>query len=175
MLGAPVIVRLIGDLAARRVPLAALLLPDVRDADRCTRGMERRPLKKVLVGRDGRLRSIGSVAMPLAAVAGGVDAVGYLALFHLFVAHMSGNSVGFAANLARAQWREAGMRGLPVPCFVFGIIFGALAAELAARARSGHALARTLVFELAAVAALTVTGMVYAPRGFVGAPLGWRF
>lgn len=88
---------------------------------------------------------------------------------------MSGNSVGFAANVARAQWREAGIRGLPVPFFVVGIVLGALVAEAAARRRSRHPLATALMVELAAVAALTAAGVSLAPRGSVGAPLGWRF
>src|SRR5690349_14078489 len=129
---------------------------------------ESRRLKSVHADGDRALLSIGWVAATLAGVAGGVDAVGYLALSHLFVAHMSGNSVGFAANLARGEWREAAIRGLPVPFFVLGIVIGAFAAELAARSRRPRALARALSWELAAVATVMVTGIVHAPSGSVG-------
>jgi uncharacterized membrane protein YoaK (UPF0700 family) len=73
------------------------------------------------------------LAVLLAAVAGSVDAVGFLTLAHLFTAHMSGNTVGMGAYLGQHQWGEAFRRGFPVPLFVLGVVCGAGITETAVR------------------------------------------
>lgn len=73
------------------------------------------------------------LAVLLAAVAGSVDAVGFLTLAHLFTAHMSGNTVGMGAYLGQRQWGEAFRRGFPVPLFVLGVVCGAGITETAVR------------------------------------------
>jgi len=47
------------------------------------------------------------IALSLAIIGGFVDAVGYLALFRLFTAHMRGNTVAGGADLAQQEWSEA--------------------------------------------------------------------
>jgi uncharacterized membrane protein YoaK (UPF0700 family) len=73
------------------------------------------------------------LAVLLAAVAGSVDAVGFLTLAHLFTAHMSGNTVGMGAYLGQRQWGEAFRRGFPIPLFVLGVVCGAGVTETAVR------------------------------------------
>jgi uncharacterized membrane protein YoaK (UPF0700 family) len=80
-----------------------------------------------------REREKAWLAMLLAWVAGSVDSIGFLALVHLFTAHMSGNTVGMGAYLGDGQWREALRRGSPIPFFVCGVVFGAAVAKIAAR------------------------------------------
>lgn len=73
------------------------------------------------------------LAPVLSAVAGAVDAVGYLTLLHVFTAHMSGNSDAFGAELGRGNWTEVLRRGFPIPVFVLGVALGVLLIEIASR------------------------------------------
>ena len=57
----------------------------------------------------------------LAAVGGYVDAVGFLTLFHVFTAHMSGNSVWFGSSLGLGDWRIGLHHLFPIPLFVVGV------------------------------------------------------
>jgi uncharacterized membrane protein YoaK (UPF0700 family) len=70
-------------------------------------------------------------AILLAWVAGFVDAVGYLTLFKLFTAHMSGNSAALGAYLGQGHWSEAFHRAFPIPLFVLGVALGAGLTEIA--------------------------------------------
>jgi uncharacterized membrane protein YoaK (UPF0700 family) len=69
-------------------------------------------------------------------VAGFVDAVCYLALFRVFVANMTGDTVASAIGFAQGQWDLVIRRGLAVPLFVVGLIAGRLAVEW--RVRRGY-------------------------------------
>lgn len=67
-----------------------------------------------------------AIAVLLAWVAGFVDAVGYVALSKVFVAHMSGNTVAAASHLGAGTLSQVFRRGLPIPLFVIGVFCGAL-------------------------------------------------
>jgi len=67
--------------------------------------------------------------------AGFVDAVGWLLLFRLFTAHMSGNTVAAGIRLARGQWSRALFHGFPIPCFFVGVVSGAALSEWLIRKR----------------------------------------
>jgi uncharacterized membrane protein YoaK (UPF0700 family) len=75
------------------------------------------------------------LAVVLAAVAGFVDVVGYLALFGIFTAHMSGNSAAFGAAVGRGPAAEIALRGLPILFFVVGVAVAGGVIELLARAK----------------------------------------
>ena len=64
------------------------------------------------------------VALALSAIAGSVDGIGYLLLFHVFTSHMSGNTVGAIVHLASGGWREAWLHTEPIVAFFLGIIVG---------------------------------------------------
>jgi len=75
--------------------------------------------------------SIGDAANPrtwpvllLAWTGGFVDAVGFLMLFGVFVAHMSGNTVAFGAYAGRWDWDLALRRLTPILAFVAGVVVG---------------------------------------------------
>jgi uncharacterized membrane protein YoaK (UPF0700 family) len=76
------------------------------------------------MNREDRAQLILSVI--LVAVAGSVDAIGFLKLGHLFVSYMSGDSTQFAVYASRFSWREAAPPAAVVVLFLIGIIAGRL-------------------------------------------------
>jgi uncharacterized membrane protein YoaK (UPF0700 family) len=87
-------------------------------------------------------------ALLLAWVAGSVDGLGYLVLFHLFTANMTGNSVTMGTQLGEAYWVPALRSAFPVPIFLAGVAFGAVVRE--AVSRRGRA-ARPVILGLEAL------------------------
>ncbi len=64
------------------------------------------------------------IALALAAIAGAVDGIGYLLLYHVFTSHMSGNTVAMMLYVADGNWHEAWRHIEPIVIFFFGIIGG---------------------------------------------------
>lgn len=104
--------------------------------------------------RDDLARLLLSIA--LIAVAGCVDAIGFLETGHLFVSFMSGNSTQFTVGLAHLDWSKATLPGLFVGIFFIATFVGRLA-EIYARGWS-----RPLILACEAVL-LTAAGLVLSP------------
>lgn len=64
------------------------------------------------------------LALALAAIAGAVDGIGYLLLYHVFTSHMSGNTVAMMIYVANGNWREAWRHVEPIVIFFAGIVAG---------------------------------------------------
>ena len=64
------------------------------------------------------------LAIALTAVAGCVDAIGYLRLRHFFVSFMSGDSTQLAVATLQADWSHAATAGAIVALFVAGVVAG---------------------------------------------------
>lgn len=64
------------------------------------------------------------MAPALAAVAGAVDGIGYLLLYHVFTSHMSGNTVAMMLHVASGNWPETWRHLEPIVVFFFGICVG---------------------------------------------------
>lgn len=64
------------------------------------------------------------LALALAAIAGAVDGIGYLLLYHVFTSHMSGNTVTMMIYVASGNWREAWRHIEPIVIFFAGIVAG---------------------------------------------------
>lgn len=97
------------------------------------------------------------LAVALVAVAGWVDAVGFLQLGHQFISFMSGNTTQMAVGLGLGDWLEAWTLAKIVCLFVVGVYFGTLAARAAGRWR--------LPVVLGLEAALLVTGVLLPSSG----------
>jgi uncharacterized membrane protein YoaK (UPF0700 family) len=83
-----------------------------------------------------------ALAVCLAALAGYVDALGFLFMRGLYVSFMSDNSTRLSTELGRADWHAAATTAGLIGAFVFGVILGQLIA------------ARNVALDLAAVGTL---------------------
>src|SRR5258708_4219693 len=75
-----------------------------------------------------QIQQVREVRLPvvvLAFAAGFVDAVGYIVLFQIFTAHMSGNTVAMCVQFSLHDWTELFRRGLPILMFLLGTCVGA--------------------------------------------------
>jgi uncharacterized membrane protein YoaK (UPF0700 family) len=102
------------------------------------------------------------VTMLLAAVAGWTDAVGFLVLFGLFTAHMSGNTTHLGVSIGEGDWSDAVTRFFPIPVFVVGIVVGAVALEVIHHRRQRSGVAILLLAEAALLAGFMALGKVLA-------------
>ncbi len=93
------------------------------------------------------------LAVGLAALAGMVDALGYLALHGFFVSFMSGNSTRLSVGLAQETHHVAGVAGGLIGLFVSGVTAGELLNRALGRRRSRLLGAVALMLTLAAAAA----------------------
>jgi uncharacterized membrane protein YoaK (UPF0700 family) len=105
-------------------------------------------------------RAERATAASLAAVAGFVDAVGFLTLGGFFVSFMSGNSTRLVAGLAQGELQTVATAGVLIVLFVVGVSLGSAAGHYAGRRR------RQVV--LAAVTGLLVTASLLASLGADG-------
>ncbi len=94
-----------------------------------------------------RITVKAAVALLLTFVAGYVDVVGYLALYQVFTANMTGNTVHFASNLVHARWQDALLAGSMIPIFVVGSVVGRAIIEVGARNRIRRIASLTLSIE----------------------------
>jgi uncharacterized membrane protein YoaK (UPF0700 family) len=98
------------------------------------------------------------VAPALAAVAGFIDAVGFITLRGLFVAHMSGNSVKLGVFAGHGRFAAAAPAGAAIVLFVAGVACGTVLAEVASRRRIRSVAAFVLTVQAALVAAFMIYG-----------------
>ena len=114
------------------------------------------------------------LAILLAWVAGVVDAVGYVLLFRLFIAHMSGNSAAMGAYFGQGEWGEAFYRAIPIPVFVLGVIAGAALNETASRRGVRSLFSLTLGLEAALLFLFMMWGEGVIRGGKTSANLAWE-
>ena len=74
-----------------------------------------------------------ALAIALTAVAGYVDAVGYIVLSHVFTANMTGNTVASATSVLDGDWPTLIRRGFVIPLFVLGALISRFVIDSARR------------------------------------------
>lgn len=89
------------------------------------------------------------LASTLSALAGYVDAVGFMTLGGFFVSFMSGNSTRLGVGLAMGQWEQAGVAFGLIALFVVGVVIGATVARRFGEGRRSAVLAVESVLLLA--------------------------
>jgi uncharacterized membrane protein YoaK (UPF0700 family) len=102
--------------------------------------------------RSPRAKTKAGVALLLTFAAGMVDIVGYLAIYHIFVAHMTGTTVRFGNKLVTADWAEVVKAGAIIFSFVAGSVIGRVVIEAAARTRFRRIASFTLTAEALLIA-----------------------
>ncbi|MBZ5585253.1 MAG: DUF1275 domain-containing protein [Acidobacteriia bacterium] len=111
------------------------------------------------------------VALGLTWVAGFVDVVGWVALYHVYTANMTGNTVAMAYRWGQRRWAVGLARGYPILMFVAGVFVSGVVFRLAQRRRPRRMVLPTV---LAAEAALLVAffglGFYLLPPGHPTAP-----
>jgi uncharacterized membrane protein YoaK (UPF0700 family) len=105
------------------------------------------------------------VATALGGVGGYVDAVGYVALYHLFTAHQSGNSVGLGVAVGQADWSDALHRLTPIAAFFGGVWLAAIVIDVAHRRGVRSTAALALALEGAMLMGAAAGGGVEAVAG----------
>ncbi len=122
-----------------------------------------------------KVREQCCLALALACVGGFVDAVGYLTLFHLFTAHMSGNSIALGVHVGEGDWADALHRAFPIPLFVAGVMLGAAVGEALVRAGVRSAFAFTVGLEILLLLAFMAWGHPYYHEGGIRPESAWAF
>ncbi len=115
------------------------------------------------------------VAVLLTFIGGSVDAIGYIVLYKVFTAHMSGDTVALGVHLGESQWGEAFHRGFPIPMFILGVLIGAALGEALTRrgVRSTFSVAFTL--EALLIVLFLVFGNPLLRDGKIERAPAWRF
>ncbi len=97
-----------------------------------------------------------AVALVLTFAAGLVDIVGYLGIFRLFTAHMTGTTVQLARDAAGGNWAGVLAAAAVVASFFIGSILGRVMLQVGSRKRLRRAASLTLALE-----AVLVFGTAY--------------
>ena len=93
-----------------------------------------------------------AVALLLTFSAGCVDVIGYLALYHAFTAHMTGETVHLAHNIFEEKWFDVIKAGSVIAAFLTGSIVGRVVIEVGSRRRIRSIASATLLAEAALIA-----------------------
>lgn len=106
------------------------------------------------------------LAIVLAGVGGWVDAIGFLTLFGLFTAHLSGNTARLGVAIGRGEAATALTYAVPIVVFFAGAVLG-VAFMTARQARGRRAIGPLLAVEAVLVAAFMVVGTSLRDAGDV--------
>lgn len=109
-------------------------------------------------------RTAYGVAFPMSLVAGYVDAVGFLTLAGLFVAHMSGNTVRFGVFVGGGDWSLAAQRLVPIIVFTLGVMGGIALVEALRRRSAPAPAARMMGIEAGLLLAFMLVGRAVLGR-----------
>jgi len=105
-----------------------------------------------------------AVALILTFASGLVDITGYLSIFHLFTAHLTGTTVHLGYSLIDRSWTNVLAASSIVGAFVGGSILGRVLIEIGARRRFRRIASVTLVIE-----AIILFAAIRSPAGDVAA------
>lgn len=89
------------------------------------------------------------IAVLLAWVAGFVDAVGWLFVFHIYTSHMTGNTAAFGISAAQSDWQHGWRHAWPIVPFLLGGLFSAFLRAVARRRNFHSSFSVALTVELA--------------------------
>lgn len=114
-------------------------------------------------------------AFLLSWVGGSVDAIGFLVLFHMFVAHMSGNSAALGAYAGQGNWSLAFHHFFPIPIFVIGIAVGRILNETGLRGGFQSTYSLVLGIEAFLLLLFMLTGTRSMSDGYIVTDTAWKY
>ncbi|MGE5055893.1 MAG: YoaK family protein [Acidobacteriota bacterium] len=103
------------------------------------------------VHQTARSKVKSGVSLMLTFSAGMVDIVGYIGVYHWFVAHMTGDTVHLGNQLATGKWSDAEKAGTIIGSFILGSILGRAVIEAGARKQQRAVASVTLLAEAALI------------------------
>lgn len=96
-------------------------------------------------------RMKATVALLFTFTAGFIDIVGYLTVYHVFVAHMTGATVHLGNKLVTRNWPDVARAASVVASFVAGSVIGRTLIETGARRRIRTAASSAIALEVVLV------------------------
>lgn len=117
------------------------------------------------------------VALLLTFVSGLVDIIGYLGVFHLFTAHLTGTTVQLGRSLADHIWTDGLAAAVIVLAFMSGSLVCRVVIEVGARKRIRKIASATLAAEMLLILLLLLLGRLvatelYLPIALLAAAMG---
>lgn len=85
--------------------------------------------------KPANVRGKAAIALLLTFVAGSVDVAGYLVVYHVFTAHVSGDTAHLGLDLPRFKWHAAAVAGVVIGAFLLGSVIARTIIEIGARIR----------------------------------------
>ena len=115
----------------------------------------------------GRLtaRQRGGLAIAMTAIAGSVDAIGYIVLFKVFTANMTGNTVALGMGLVHHDWLLAARRGFAIPMFLIGMLWSRIIAHVGHLRAWRNAASILFGSEALLLAGFVILGLALVPSG----------
>jgi len=116
------------------------------------------------------VRAKGAVAWLLTFASGNVDILGFIGIYKLFTAHVTGTSVQLARSLVRGNWPEAAIAGVLVGAFFLVSIVGRAIIEAGARTKFRKIASVTLALEAVMIGWLgfSASSLLANPPGGAG-------
>ena len=121
------------------------------------------------------LRAKSIVALLLTFVAGSVDVIGYIALSHVFTAHISGDTAHLGLDIPSLQWSDAVFVGTVVGAFLVGSVLTRMVIEIAGTARLRRVASIALGAEALILLAFTIVvgGALATRKGLAFGEIEW--
>jgi uncharacterized membrane protein YoaK (UPF0700 family) len=125
------------------------------------------------MGRDPTLADVrgkAAIALLLTFVAGSVDVAGYLTLYHVFTAHVSGDTAHLGLDLPRFKWHDAVIASVVIGAFLVGSVTARTIIEVGSRIRLRRVAWITLAIEALILLSFTLVGGIEIERGHALVP-----
>lgn len=113
-------------------------------------------------------KSKALTALLLTFVSGMVDIIGYLGIYKLFTAHMTGTTVHLASSLAYRDESAALAAGVIVASFFLGSVLGRVVVEMGSRERFRTVASATLTLEIVLIVAVAMGTPLNSARPVLG-------
>jgi uncharacterized membrane protein YoaK (UPF0700 family) len=115
------------------------------------------------------------VALALTWIAGFADTVGYIVLYRVFVANMTGNTIALGQGLAAGDWGLFLRRGFAIPMFVLGLVVSRLVLHLSEEKSASRAAGVLFGVEVLLLVTFAVIGSQEMSQGRIRSEAGWTY